>query len=374
MAAQLKYTPVLRFRQEEHKVFTSFDFADNIYPLIEIIKEVDRKPVTMRKGKPVVPKTIKTFEDVYCAELGKINSKKIFVDLPVHMGTTKAMDKDVFAFLRRVVYNRTTRTEYMIKLKHLSKKIIPVISTYFQITGEANTITLQEKDLRPHFPMLAFRTFPDKLTNDLAQISKCVKESDYLIVDLDGYTADPADEELEDLIDRLESWNKCHVIILRPAMGPDITNAGLTHGQRVAGSDNSLLDNYPALNGDSFGDYAGIKKDVVSDGGRVSPGFIFYDATENDYYGYKGKPRLTVPQKLDEYGKTIVPAVISSPVAARMQANGYSYLNGNNDGWQTILEIRRYPDTGRSPAKFKRISILHYLHCMKEKISNGDFD
>src|SRR5580765_2455661 len=113
MAAQLKYTPVLRFRMEEKKVLTSFDFGNSIYPLVEIIKEVDRKPVTMRKGIPVVPKIIKKFEDVYCAALDKINSKKVFVDLPVHMPATKGTDKDVFAFLRTVVYNRATRTEYM---------------------------------------------------------------------------------------------------------------------------------------------------------------------------------------------------------------------------------------------------------------------
>jgi hypothetical protein len=27
----------------------------------------------------------------------------------------------------------------------------------------------------------------------------------------------------------------------------------------------------------------------------------------------------------------------------------------------------------RSPAKFKRISMEHYLHCMRRKIESGDF-
>ncbi|GAH21969.1 unnamed protein product, partial [marine sediment metagenome] len=65
------------------------------------------------------------------------------------------------------------------------------------------------------------------------------------------------------------------------------TNIGLNHGQVVGTVDNSLLNKYAEFAGSCFSDYVGIKKDSVTDGGTISPGFIYYDAVENEFYGYR---------------------------------------------------------------------------------------
>jgi len=372
METQLKYMPVFRSRQEEQKILTSHDFGDKIYPLLEIVKEIDRKQVTMRKGKKVIPKTITTFESAYQKIIGKVKCKKIFIDLPVHMAAVKGVDKDVLSFLQAVVFDRIKRTEYMIKLKSPSNNVIPIIFTFSQRTSEIDSIILQEADLRLHFGQIGFRTIPKTLNADLLQIAKCARKNDFLIVDLDGFSADPNDIELVGILAKLKEWKKCHLVILRPAMGNEITNIGLNHGNTVNGADNSLLTNYKMLHGNSFGDYAGIKKDKVAEGGSVSPGFIFYDALENEYYGYKGNPQPTIPLKLQEYSNTIVPAVLGSGSAKKMLANPLGYLDSANAGWQTLLDIKKNPDSGRSAAKFKGISMSHYLHCIHKKIANGE--
>lgn len=376
MASNLIYTPILRLRQEEQKVLTSFDFGEHIYPYVEIIKETDRQPVTMRNGKKVVPKKIKTFEEIHLEIINRINAPKVFIDLPVHMKESNRVKPEVLSFLRKVVASRQQRTNYMIKLFPLSKKIIPVISTYSQRTGELNSIKLQESDLRPYFNNLAFRTVPSTFNNDLVQIQAIAQKQDYLIVDLDTYPADPNDEDVLDILDKLKTFVKCHIIIVRSAMDDSITNVGLDHGKKVKSADNSLLEEYATLYGNSFGDYAGIKKDGVYKGGGRSPGFVYYDSTENNFYGFRGSLNFEGKsnQNLKDFETIIVPAVISSNATLRMKASPIPFLTSDNKGWQTILDIDNGFESGKSPAKFKRIAIEHYLHCMKSKINAEEFN
>lgn len=57
--------PVLRFRQEEQKVLTSFYFGRHMYPGIEVIKEVDRMPQSFRNGKKLKLQAPKSFEQIH---------------------------------------------------------------------------------------------------------------------------------------------------------------------------------------------------------------------------------------------------------------------------------------------------------------------
>jgi Beta protein len=116
----------------------------------------------------------------------------------------------------------------------------------------------------------------------------------------------------------------------------------------------------------AFGDYAGIKKDDLNAGGTISPGFIFYDPLDNLYYGFKGEVK-----DLAEFERTIVPAVLNSPVVARILAEQPLYLSADNWGYQQLRAIRDGQESGKSQAKFKRIAMEHYLHCMRTKIHLG---
>lgn len=355
MITNLKYMPVLRVRQEEVKVLKSFDFGNYIYPCLEIYKEKDSERST------------KSFADFHKDLVKKIKAKKVFVDLPVHMKQYRSMKKHVLAFLRKIASNRTERTSYMIELASEADKIIPVISTYFTRTGEPGSIRLQTNDLRPHFKQLAFRTFPDTINNDLPQIQSLALRNDFLIVDLGDVLPDMEDEAFIPILEKLNSFDKCPIIILRSAINK-ITNVALEHGEEIPSIDNSLIDLYQDYAGTAFADYAGIKKDDVTEGGTISPGFLYYDAVQNSFFGYKGKKK-----KLDEFTRTIVPAVLSSDATKRMMKSG-NYLTSDNAGWQLILAINGGRENGRSMAKFKNIALCHYLHCIKTRIDEGEFD
>ncbi|MDH7462598.1 hypothetical protein QEG73_14975 [Chitinophagaceae bacterium 26-R-25] len=356
MNNKLKYMPVLRVRQEEIKVLKSFDFGKSIYPCLEIYKEKDQQ------------RSKKSFTQIHIELINKIKADKVFVDLPVHLKLSRKMKISVITFLRTVISNRQERTAHLIKLAPLSKKIIPVVSSYFLKTGEPSSIKLQENDLRKYFDQIAFRTFPDSFNNDFLQILSVAHSQDFLIVDLGNVLPDKQDETFREILAKLNSFDKCKIIILRSSINK-ISNVELDHGKEVSTIDNSLVDLYQDYSGSAFGDYGGIKKDDLTEGGIISPGFLYYDAINNTFFGFKGKVK-----ELDEFENTIVPSVISSDSTSRMKDSPVGYLNSDNLGWRLITAINDGLENGRSMAKFKKIALLHYLHCIRKKIDSGGFN
>ena len=372
MSTELKYMPIFRARQEENKVLKSFDFGDRIYPCVEIYKELIRKPPKPRKNTKLPPKKqrVKTFEEDYLPLIDEINAKHVFVDLPVHLVPRAQMKADVLKFIRGVVLKRGNRTEYLKKFVQLSHKVIPVVSTYSEVSGERQSIVLQEADLRPYFGIIAFRTFLKTFSRDIAQIRSIAKPDDYVIMDLEDLELDLEDEDLLDIAAELEGLN-CHVIIHRNSISKELTNKERIHDRVVSKTDNGLLEQFHLLKGGCFSDYAGIKKDGVIDGGGISPGFVFYDAVKNWFYGFRYREGH---RDLSEFETTILPAIVDSEATRRMDESILDYLGIENEGWNIIKRIELDGEPGQNAAKFKRIGMEHYVHCIKCRIVNGDFD
>lgn len=365
------YIPVLRLRQEEKKVLTTFDFGADIFPYVEIFKEFERLPPKPKTGKTKTIRKPKHFHETYLPILNNVKSEKVFVDLPVHLKQSRKMKKEVLEFLRGVVANRALRTNYLLSLQLLREKIIPVVSTYAQLTGEPNSIRLQAADLREVYPILAFRTSEITFRNDIIQIVALAQPQDFLIVDLEDYNLTNPEDLLtiQFMLKYLNTFDKCHIVLLRNSIFNTIKNFELNHAHKIEEVDNSLMNNFDRLGAHSFADYCGIKKDPIEGGGGISPGFIFYDAVNNDFYGYKGSEK----RELSDFETIIVPAVLRSDSATRMQGSPLDYLSSQNKGWQMLENIWDKIESGKNQAKFKRISMEHYLHCIKTKIKSGYF-
>ncbi|WP_316799709.1 beta family protein [Pedobacter frigidisoli] len=365
------YIPVLRLRQEEKKVLTTFDFGNKIYPYVEIFKEFERLPPKPKPGKAKKERAPKHFHEVYVPTLNSVKAERVFVDLPVHLRQSRNMKKEVLEFLRGVVANRKIRTEYLLSLNSLNDKLIPVISTYSQLTGEPNSIRLQEADLRIAYQTLAFRTSELTFSNDIHQIEAVAQPQDFFIIDLENYSLSDSDDlaTIEFMLEYLKTFDKCYVVLLGNPIHNSIKNFELLHGHRIAVVDNTLMDRFQRLSAHTFSDYAGIKKDPVEGGGGISPGFIFYDAVDNDFYGFKG----SVARELADFENIIVPDVMRSDAVKRMKGHLLDYVGLENKGWQILENIYYGIESGKNQAKFKRISMEHYLHCIKAKIRAGHF-
>lgn len=369
MDSKLVYIPVFKGLQEELKVLRTFDFGDRIYPCLEIIKELDRLPPTPKKPRILVkPQKLKSFEDVYVPLIRSIKAMKVFVDLPVQIKEHRNMNDETLMFLRTVVAVRDKRTEYLKKLSLLKDKVVPIITSYYERTNERNSILLQESDLRNIFDSLAFRTTYDNLSRDIVQISTIARSNDYLIVDCDGIDIHCSEDENSEFIEKIAKLN-CTIIIHRNPIPQTVTNSGLDHGKAVENVDNSLLQVYKDLGGNCFSDYGGIKKHSLNKGGSISPGFIYYDATTNIFYGFKSTNKVLV-----EFERIIVPAIISSSATQRMQSHKIDFLGNDNLGWTIINRIQKRDESGQNAGKFKRVGLEHYLHCLKLKIAAGEFD
>jgi hypothetical protein len=369
------YVPAFRGKREEFNVLEKFDFGEYIFPLIEIIKTCNS---TVKEDMPVLTRK-RNFRSCYLRLLNNIKAKHVFIDLPVNLDQSGLTGENLI-FFRSIIFDRNTRTDFIKELVHFNSKVIPVVSTYWEINNEPKSIILQENDLRNSFNTLAFRIFPTDISafnRDISQVTEVFKPQDYLIVDWEETQFDYGDLDQKEILGKLKESNFNNVIVHRNSFPKDLTNVGLKHNEVVEKIDNSLLETYKNYLGNGFSDYAGIKKNNLEKGGVSSPGFIYYDGTQNLFYGFrykngghkKGQPK----PKPEEFEKIIVPDVIASEATKNMLDHHLDFLGEQNHGWSLINDIDNREENGKSPGKFKRISMLHYLHCVKTKLLNGDF-
>lgn len=351
------YVPTFRSRQQENLVLKEFNFGSFIYPMIEIIKPYDRK---RPHGKQL------SFERIYLDLINSIHAEKVFIDLPLYLKQRGAMKQEVLSFSLSVIRNQTQRTKHILKLKDSAKKIIPVISSYLLLTGNVDSLQQQRDQLKEYYSNVAIRTHYTTILDEWSEIVKVAEKGDYLIIDFDTLAPYPS-PTVKKLMAKWKGYTKGEIIILRSAINTDISNVGLEHDEIVYDIDNGLIDMYEGqLNAGGFADYVGIKKDDLTTGGTISPGFLLYDPTENNFLGFKGNVK-----ELSEFEETIVPAILNSQAAENMKKSPLPYLE-NNPGWEILKSIEKGNESGKSQAKFKKIAMLHYLHCIKTRIEAGE--
>jgi hypothetical protein len=354
MPDNLLYMPTFRARQQEIIVLKSFDFQPNMYPLIEVIKAKDRSNNRL------------SAKEIYDDLIAAVRATKVFVDLPTYIKDYTGMQQEVVTFNRTVLSNIDRRIEFYNSLDNSHNKIIPIVSTLQLKTRASDTITEQFRSLRENFQSIAIRTFTNTFLIDELEIRALLTPNDYLIYDIDESIGLTNPIITRDRVS-LASINTPFKIALRSAVRSDIQNIGLDHDEIVYDADNSLLTLFHSYGFNAFGDYVGIKKDDLTAGGTISPGFIFYDPVTNLFYGYKGDFK-----NLDQFELTIVPDVLRSPVSANIMASNSAYLNADNEGWTMLNRIHSGAESGKSQAKFKRIAMEHYLHCIRVKIQIGE--
>ena len=111
----------------------------------------------------------------------------------------------------------------------------------------------------------------------MKELVNIVTERDIIILDLDETPhTHPANDNLYKSVQQLSSSKKCKSVLLRSAIPRTVSNVSLNHNAIIQEADNSLLTAYSSLGFSAFGDYCGVKKDELTDGGIISPGYIKY--------------------------------------------------------------------------------------------------
>ncbi|GAB2493363.1 beta family protein [Algoriphagus taiwanensis] len=353
MSSTLKYVPVFRARQQEILVLKETEFGSSMYPMIEVIKEKDRK------------NNQQTPFEIYSDLINSINSEHVFLSLPNYIKLSNSTQSEVITFSRTILESVSSRVDFLSQFAGVDK-VVPVISSLVNLQGEANTITRQSESLRDRFPRLAFMTNTDSFDADILEIEAVIRlGSDFFIYDLGTVSPTNPIFRKHNRILREDRYQGLTKIIIRSALNSDIKNVGLDHNDVISEADNSLIETFERENFDAFGDYVGIKKDDLTAGGTISPGFIFYDPYDNLYYGFKAEEK-----KLSQFKDFIVPAVLGSVPFVRLKENYPSFIEGNA-GIKLLQDINSGLENGQNQAKFKKIAMQHYLHCMKVWIEEG---
>ena len=351
------YFPIFRSRQQEFLVLKSFDFGPKIVPIIEVIKEKDRI------------NNAKTSAEIFTDLINEINAGNVLLDLPTYLRPTTSTMKEAIKFYRMVISDLSARISFYSEFESIADKTIPVISSLLNITGETRTVFTQSEDLKPKFPTLAYRIYFNHFKETINEFSSdIIRDDDIILFDLDSIPiTNPIITKYSNMLHTSFPNNNCALI--RSAIGTDISNIKLVHDDVIGEADNSLLSFYKRnYKFNSFGDYVGIKKDELPAGGGISPGFVFYDPIDNIFYGYKGDIK-----KLSEFEDRIVPDLFASSVYRNLESNEINFLS-DNPGIMTLKRIENNEESGKSQAKFKKISMEHYLHCMKVMIEKGSIN
>ena len=342
----MKYVPILRYRQEERAALRSLALTAKTMPLIELVKD---KPNANMKGN---------FKEAYERDLDTVEVP-FMVDFPVYLPLNASTQDDVRSFLLPLKRDRKRVITRFIELSSVAN-LVPVLSYDPYTTYAPGSVAKEAAVLRQNFPRLAFRVHIGHFDDLVADLVGTARTNDIAIFDLDKAPhSNPVLQAKYQKMQRLKSRTGCITVLARAALGAEITNVGLSHGQPIAEADNSLLTMFGTYKFDTFGDFAGIKKDLLQKGGSVSPGLIYYYWTDNCYMGYRGNVKA-----LSEFRQHIVPSLVASPLWKALSPQHLASC----PGCKYVAEVHSGNQTGANQAIWKRASIMHYIHTMEESL------
>jgi len=352
MFEDLRYIPVFRGRQQELMTLKEFDFGAHLFPMIEVIKEKDRI------------NNSSSSDEIYSEIIKSIQARKVFIDLPTYLKQTTSTQKEVIKFMNTVLGQIDARISFFKSLSSEKEKVVPVISSLTLINGEVkeNEMLEQFTELSKTFTNFAFKVYLKSFDHDVKAVKLLLREvnpADHILIydiDQNEVTAPIVRKQIAELKD---FSNKA---IIRSAINDNVQNTNLINGELVEEINNSLMELYKDQGFKFWGDYAGIKKDSLTSGGTISPGFLFFDAYNNFFYGFKGQTK-----SLNEFEDTIIPSILGSEAYLNLRNNFPEFIN-DNPGIKILNDMSDGLEPSRSQAKFKKIAMLHYLFSIKTSI------
>lgn len=344
----MRYVPILRFRDSEKTILENVDISNKIVPLVEIVQDKRRSNMIAT-----------CFEDI--TNYLQKKDTRIFVDFPLYFKFKSKTKPGVLKFIQPILANPSLRLNHFDKL--IGQNIIPVVSyNPNSPLYQSNYISQEFTHLRKSFTQIAIRIFLPHAQQALQEAEKYIQQDDIILVDLDNISHnDQILSSFYSLVINYAKKYKCKTVLIRSAIDPDTAYTKLTNNSIVPQLDNSLLTEFTKHGFDAFGDYCGLKKDELQDGGMPSPGCIFYHWWTNAYYGHKG-----VYKQADTFTSMVIPSLMSSNEWKDYQSKSNLAHINSCPGCKTIDQIYKTKKNGDSAPKWKTIIASHYLHTMEE--------
>lgn len=337
------YIPVLKNGSVEFNVLKQLyeiPIPKQIIPMVEVIQE------------KVKTNLDKNFVDELSSIFRKHSEHSFLVDLVktnVPHSTTPAV-RDLLTKVNR----KRDFYIHMLQRFHNIKNAIPVIS-YNHNSYNIKTIIQDENILRRTFQILAFRITSQTFSSVFTDIKNLLRANDLFILDIGSDNHfNPAFKKIYINIKTLKDQVRFKSIILNSTKEKEVTKIG--DGEPIFSIDNSLKDAYKTHYFDGFGDYACVTNQLPSIGGTISPAGIYYSRSHNYFVGFRRN------KDLSEFEVHIAPAIKASEYWKE-----YSEAHHKTcPGCKVINRIANGEEIGKSQAKWKEITMGHYIYTLSE--------
>lgn len=346
------YVPVLKNRTVEMNVLSKlapigvFD-NNNVFPLIEVIQD----------------KTRSNNKKTIWADIAELLYNHPQISLMIDFCKSTKLNNTSNA-IRNYVTMSTRQSDFCINeirlLKNYSSQVIPVIS-YLDENISYDRITYEAYNNRKIFPKLAFRVKAHNFDSVFSHIETLVIENDIVILDIETSShINPVFKKIYKRISDSRKEKKFISVIINSNRPDSLTNKSMINEEPITQIDNSLKDLYSQNymnNFDGFGDYACTASSLPSTGGSISPAGIYYSNENNFFVSFKGKAAT-----LSAFPLYIAPGIIESEYWREYSDNHHKKCPGCKE----ILAIKDGTSNGKNQAKWKMITMLHYIYTMYE--------
>jgi len=346
------YVPILKNRSVEVSVLEDLlkiPLSEHTTPLVEIIQE------RVRSNSP----------SPFVEQLAKLLSQnpdrsQLFVDVP-RLSAPSGIPSPVREFLIRANRDHSFWLSMLLSLAGLPG-VVPVVS-YNPLLVPGTELLDHISLLRRQFETLAFRltagTFPDVFP---LIARDCIKEQDFVMLDIGsaGHT-NPVLKSMYEAVRQQKGHIGYTSVIVHSPRRRELTNKSLEDGKPIVEIDNSLRDFFRVHHFDGFGDYAGITSDLPTTGGSISPAGVYYSFADNVFVGFRRHLRLS------EFEEYIAPAIVASPYWQQYSPEHHERCPGCRE----ILKISAGKQKGSSQAKWKGITMAHYIYAIDESMASG---
>lgn len=342
------YMPIVKNRLIEMNVLREIykiPLSSETIPMIEIIQEHARS------------NSAKTFIDDL-EEILKQTSSFVLVDI-LKTNIPKSTTETVREFLTKVNRKPGFALDLMLQLKKIHN-IVPVVS-YHPENIDAAAIKAEVEILRANYSKLALRIKSVTYYAVFPIFSSLVESGDLIILDIDNAShTNPALKVMYKAIREIKNKIGVTTFIVNSTKSETITNKQLEDKQPILEIDNSLKEVYNAssygFNG--FGDYACVANTLPTSGGSISPAGIYYSRENNFFVGFKARK-----QDLSEFVY-----IASSIVDSEYWKEYLEEHHKTCPGCKMIYGISEGSENGKNQAKWKGITMSHYIYTIDESL------
>jgi len=333
------YIPVLKNRLFENKFIREHQlfFDDNIVPLIEILNlKIGRKEQS-------VEEMLSTYDSYFSSNY--LIDFFIFAD-----GEYEKLDpKQVEFSIEQRTYSLNDYS-HLLELVCQTKFGIPVISikNARDILRSISSIKQLIMKLQTKSPKIAVRIQSGLFQSLFKDLDEILRDEDMLIYDIN-------EESIQSkFFDRKLIRNKTNyytVILLHSPRSSKLKNGSYLDGNYTGLIDNKIRIDYLNLGFDGFGDYAGLKNVLPTDGGNGKGAALglFYDNSANQFFSIMneksdlgtGGHKYVLDQAFGEHKQRLNPND-DCPAYKYMYENLYSRNSPGSWGQWKYITILRY--------------------------------